>query len=827
MLKIIFNPILLTTIMPSYTSMWRTIMLSTFIISLMILGVSNNAFADVFSQNPIVRDHTNILNITDATYVGNTITVTVNSPPTSFWNFIFVDLNRVGTSNDFRSEFITFTSGPTNDAANKLNVAVGNLVKVKRGATTWTASVISNNDPLDPTYNSSTAIPTLLGEFNSQCTTLYGPSGTDSDNDFICNNWETPNGLEINYPTGSNYHLPCTLPGVDASYDIDPLGTTICPSTTVKDMYVEIDYMRGHKPDLDALKNVTKALRSAPVNKINLHVILDEQLNHVSAVHFPGIDQTPGFIQIKSKEFGTDAERQSSANWSLDYAAKAQVFQYFLWGHDVIVGGAPPGSTPSGIADGANDGAVTLGSFTATVAGFRNMEAGTFMHELGHNLGLGHGGARFDQNICKPNLISVMNYQYQFGDLAPDFVLDYSRSTIGTNTAGSTSLGMESSLAGTGMNVANSVPPNLYMVYGIGNGQSSFKQLPQTLPSSNNWPTSWDSIRHLADSQGHTFCPKPTTAINLIGVDQWSIISMSHIIGDWDLGITTGSPLQVSQSAPVSLWTDKPDYLIGDTVQVNGTVSNISADPVIVKVIASNGNVVTVDQLYLNSNGAFGTVLTSGGIWNQEGSYTIEATYQRLKNQVSINMNNVGFEIPKGSWCISLEEAQKQSKLYNLDINNAPLCYTEITMNEVRAARSINVDNLIGKIKSLNSADFTNEKSQSDLIAAAEDIRTLIFADDVYETIASYDEFINLIDKNIKSDSNARQELIDIVKFNNYAVNPDGITPPGPTNVIDVFLRLLEAFIADYWWTILVIAIVIWIIYKVLKNRGNKESKQA
>jgi hypothetical protein len=38
---------------------------------------------------------------------------------------------------------------------------------------------------------------------------------------------------------------------------------------------------------------------------------------------------------------------------------------------------------------------------------------GTFMHELGHNLGLDHGGG--DWVNQKPNYPSVMNYSYQFG----------------------------------------------------------------------------------------------------------------------------------------------------------------------------------------------------------------------------------------------------------------------------------------------------------------------------------------------------------------------------------------------------------------------------
>lgn len=42
-----------------------------------------------------------------------------------------------------------------------------------------------------------------------------------------------------------------------------------------------------------------------------------------------------------------------------------------------------------------------------------NHDPGTIMHELGHNLYLDHGGN--DPINCKPNYVSVMNYDYQFG----------------------------------------------------------------------------------------------------------------------------------------------------------------------------------------------------------------------------------------------------------------------------------------------------------------------------------------------------------------------------------------------------------------------------
>ena len=48
------------------------------------------------------------------------------------------------------------------------------------------------------------------------------------------------------------------------------------------------------------------------------------------------------------------------------------------------------------------------------------------MHELGHNLKLEHGGSNSDN--CKPNYLSVMNYNLQAGipRVGGGFILDYS-----------------------------------------------------------------------------------------------------------------------------------------------------------------------------------------------------------------------------------------------------------------------------------------------------------------------------------------------------------------------------------------------------------------
>jgi len=74
-----------------------------------------------------------------------------------------------------------------------------------------------------------------------------------------------------------------------------------------------------------------------------------------------------------------------------------------------------PGSTGAAELPGQNF-AVTFGSYIegGEIIGVET-EAATLMHELGHNLGLRHGGA--DDVNQKPNYISVMNFSYQLSGI--------------------------------------------------------------------------------------------------------------------------------------------------------------------------------------------------------------------------------------------------------------------------------------------------------------------------------------------------------------------------------------------------------------------------
>lgn len=239
-------------------------------------------------------------------------------------------------------------------------------------------------------------------------TVRFDRTNWDIDEDGIYDNWES-NGIDINWDGTEDLAL--------LTADVDH-----------KDIYVEIDHMQFHAPRADARNDVIAAFDNAPVSNpdgidgINLHLELNEEVTHQDTLSFDA-----GFNSIKTTNFGTVAER-GSGNAVNILEAKKRVYHYNLWVHN------QPGSTSSGIAElPRNDYMVSLGSFTFDPILFHNVgsraeQAGTLMHELGHNLDLHHGGGN-DVN-CKPNYLSIMSYSFQFPNFVSNRPLDYSRSVI-------------------------------------------------------------------------------------------------------------------------------------------------------------------------------------------------------------------------------------------------------------------------------------------------------------------------------------------------------------------------------------------------------------
>jgi hypothetical protein len=135
-------------------------------------------------------------------------------------------------------------------------------------------------------------------------------------------------------------------------------------------------------------------------------------------IDFADQDCTPtDFDSLKS--FGSSGDSKQTL------AAKTRVFHYTIFAHSLFPDNtATPlwEDTISGYAEmPGNDLIVSLGEWDFTAG----EQEGTFMHELGHNLGLDHGGG--DSMNYKPNYLSVMNYTFQMPNIVSDRPLDYSR----------------------------------------------------------------------------------------------------------------------------------------------------------------------------------------------------------------------------------------------------------------------------------------------------------------------------------------------------------------------------------------------------------------
>jgi hypothetical protein len=181
-----------------------------------------------------------------------------------------------------------------------------------------------------------------------------------------------------------------------------------------KDVFVECDYMPGFEPTRAAIDLVVASYADAPVHNVDgrtgitLHVDIDDEVADADADYNldPVLDE---LARIKSAYFNAD---------------RAPYYRYCLWTQQISSGY----DSGLGLVSG-DDFIVSLGGAQGNVT----EEAGTFMHELGHTMGLLHGGV--DGINHKPNYLSVMNYSFQFTGLRRDGdrgVVDYSRSLLAT-----------------------------------------------------------------------------------------------------------------------------------------------------------------------------------------------------------------------------------------------------------------------------------------------------------------------------------------------------------------------------------------------------------
>ncbi|WP_373973922.1 hypothetical protein NT239_09700 [Chitinibacter sp. SCUT-21] len=230
--------------------------------------------------------------------------------------------------------------------------------------------------------------------------TPYGandvPNGTaDSDNDGI------PDSAEV---AGGRF----------AGLDLYAMGAR----TGQRDIFLEIDYMsstdEGVKPRAEALQKIVNAFAA---KGFALHIDAGVNVAGFNLGNSKSVLAFNNCLDLGDPKVGcADVYQLKTTAFDL---RRSPIFHYAVMGYKQ---GNYAGSAGLGEIAG-NDFNVTLGGLnlsakdTANKNFLINTQAGTIMHELGHNLGLEHGG--FETLNGKPNYVSVMNYMYSQAGIPP------------------------------------------------------------------------------------------------------------------------------------------------------------------------------------------------------------------------------------------------------------------------------------------------------------------------------------------------------------------------------------------------------------------------
>ncbi|OHD12865.1 MAG: hypothetical protein A2Z96_02560 [Spirochaetes bacterium GWB1_48_6] len=276
------------------------------------------------------------------------------------------------------------------------------------------------------------SVENLVLGYSYSRSSLNGDTNTAAD--WVRTPWATPGGpndVAAGATDGDADGIPDTAESPGGTFAGLPLYDWGA-RTGKKDIFIHVDFMdqtgrledEGIIPHKDAL---TKVVATFGAKNIAVHfdtgdlygehqLILPSQVPPSHKVPFAlgaTLGKEPGLANVYDYKNSTLPE------------ARRQIFHYLLFGNTQQANGNA-GSSGLGELRG-NDFLVTLGKWGLSTMGnlkftasekyweLVNIQASTIMHELGHNLGLHHGGA--ESRNYKPNYLSVMNYLYQISGL--------------------------------------------------------------------------------------------------------------------------------------------------------------------------------------------------------------------------------------------------------------------------------------------------------------------------------------------------------------------------------------------------------------------------
>jgi len=217
----------------------------------------------------------------------------------------------------------------------------------------------------------------------------------DSDGDALLDSWEI-NGYDAN----NDGTLEVDLPALGS----DPFRP---------DLYVEVDVMQGLANPPVAPTATTPGVfqasqqmfAAAPVlnpltdSGIALTVDASGSIANTSTLHFGAI--------IPGNGTSTDFATIRNANFT---AARDDIYHYGIWGDALVGGYSGVSDVDFGGSEVGDDFLVSFDNFSNTYQTLRS-QVETFVHELGHNLSLRHGGVTHRR--YNPQYWSAMSYTWQ------------------------------------------------------------------------------------------------------------------------------------------------------------------------------------------------------------------------------------------------------------------------------------------------------------------------------------------------------------------------------------------------------------------------------
>jgi predicted secreted protein with PEFG-CTERM motif len=107
--------------------------------------------------------------------------------------------------------------------------------------------------------------------------------------------------------------------------------------------------------------------------------------------------------------------------------------------------------------------------------------------------------------------------------------------------------------------------------------------------------------------------------------------------------VVAGTGITSAFAAQISIETDSDVYDHSSIITVTGQIAN--PDPnylaVTLQAFAPNGNLITIQQPEVSSDGIFTTIFnTSGHKWKDNGTYQITATYQKIDTTISVEIKD-------------------------------------------------------------------------------------------------------------------------------------------------------------------------------------------